>query len=260
MAGMNGPSLDRGFTSPNYNERDGADIDYLVIHHTATSDSRSALSRYLDSQPGGNGGAISPHYLIAEEGHIFYLVDEDKRAWHAGHSCWDGRHDLNSYSIGIELAHPGWDAGHGFTQAQCYSLKVLGVDIVRRHNIRAYHILGHSDISADRKHDPGYWFPWADMAQAGLGLWPDTHADNDMAAERAVNNPDQGHDWLYDYGYCRCYHKGDLMYAFYQHFYPEAFDNTHAPDTHNPDRQALARLHRLVQLKNKALRPSAEWS
>lgn len=251
MADASSPGFDRRYASPNYNGRGRAGVDFLVIHHTATDSYGEALERYLDHEATKR---ISPHYLIAEDGHIFYLVDEAKRAWHAGQSCWEGWSDLNSYSIGIELAHPGWNAEYGFTDGQINSLKALGCDIVRRHNIPARNVLGHSDVSADRKHDPGYWFPWQKMAQAGLGLWPDTNKDNDRAAERAFNNPGQWHDLLHDYGYCRCYQKGDLMNAFYQHFYPEAFTNTRAPDTQNPDRQALARLHRLVQLKHQALR------
>ena len=255
MSAGNRPPLDRRFASPNYNERGGAAIDYLIIHHTATREYAHALARYLDNQPGGNGGRISPHYLIAEDGVVFYLVDEDKRAWHAGHSCWDGQNDLNSYSIGIELAHPGWDADHGFTGAQLDALKALGGDIVRRHNIPARHVLGHSDISADRKVDPGYWFPWKDMAEAGLGVWPEPGPDDEKQA--AHTGPDQWCDWLHSYGYCKAYEKGDLMYAFYQHFYPEAFETTAKPDPYAPERAALARLHRLVRMKQQELRPSA---
>lgn len=242
-------SLDRRLTSPNYNDRGGACVDCLVIHHTATQSCDTALNRFLDAAH--PDGKLSSHYLIDEDGHIFYLVDEAKRAYHAGVSCWSGRDDLNTYSIGIELAHPGWTAGHGFTQSQLDALEALGLDIVQRYHMPARHVLGHSDIAADRKSDPGYWFPWEEMARAGLGVWPCPGAEDESAADAAESDPDRWHDWLHDYGYCKSYKKGDLMYAFYQHFYPEAFANTHDPDPHRPDKQALARLHRLVQLKRQ---------
>ena len=231
-------ALDRGFTSPNYNARGGASVDYLIIHHTGTGSTEEALKRYID--PVHPDGRISPHYLIAEDGHIYYLIDEDKRAWHAGISCWDGVGDLNTHSIGIELAHPGWKAHYGFSQTQMDSL-----------NIQDRHVLGHSDVAPDRKHDPGYWFPWAEMARAGLGVWPDPDAEDAQAADNI--SPDQWRDWLYSYGYCKSYKKRDLMYAFYQHFYPEGFQNNAMPDPHAPDKQALARLHRLMRLKQQSL-------
>ena len=51
-------------------------------------------------------------FLIDEEGHVTALVPEDKRAWHAGKSYWRGITDVNSASIGIELANPGHEWGY----------------------------------------------------------------------------------------------------------------------------------------------------
>jgi N-acetylmuramoyl-L-alanine amidase len=116
---------------------------------------------------------VSAHYLIAEDGAVWRLVDEDRRAWHAGVSSWRGRDDVNGASIGIELVNPGHEFGYRrFPEAQMAALEALCRDILARHAIPARHVLGHSDVAPQRKQDPGELFDWPRLARAGIGLWP----------------------------------------------------------------------------------------
>ena len=104
---------------------------------------------------------VSAHYLIDEDGTVVRMVAEEMRAWHAGKSFWRGVRDLNSTSIGIELANPGHDHGYrAFPEAQIVALMELAREIVERHGIAPDNIVGHSDIAPGRKIDPGELFPW----------------------------------------------------------------------------------------------------
>ncbi len=158
----------RDLPSPNHGPRTAA-IDMLVLHYTGMADAAAALARLtsLDS-------AVSAHYLVDEDGTIWRLVPEDRRAWHAGLSFWRGRRDVNSASIGIELVNPGHEWGYrAFPEAQIAALEALAHDIFGRHAIPPHHVLGHSDVAPARKQDPGELFPWERLARAGIGLWPE---------------------------------------------------------------------------------------
>ena len=130
---------------------------------------------------GNSASKVSGHYLIDEAGMIYQLVNENKRAWHAGTSYWAGETDINSQSIGIELQNPGHEWGYqDFPDAQIGALVELATSIVNRYNISAKQILGHSDIAPERKQDPGERFPWSRIAIQNIGYWPkaepiDTH-------------------------------------------------------------------------------------
>jgi N-acetylmuramoyl-L-alanine amidase len=101
-------------------------------------------------------------------------VPEELRAWHAGKSVWRGRSDINSASIGVELANPGHEFGYrDFPAAQMEALASLAREILAHHAIPPRHVLGHSDIAIGRKQDPGERFPWRWLAAQGVGLWPD---------------------------------------------------------------------------------------
>jgi N-acetylmuramoyl-L-alanine amidase len=132
---------------------------------------------------------VSAHYVVDEDGSITQLVPESRRAWHAGRSSWAGESDVNSASIGIEIANPGhwWDlAGlpdrdptvpvethpgySDFPEVQIAAVIALARDIVARHGIRPERVLGHSDVAPGRKRDPGEKFPWDRMAAAGVGV------------------------------------------------------------------------------------------
>ena len=157
--------VDRHAPSPNWNERQ-LPISMLVLHYTDMVGKDAALERMCDPEAG-----VSAHYLVEEDGTIIQLVDEDKRAWHAGKSSWRGVHDVNSASIGIELDHPGHTNGYRpFADAQIEALIPLVHSIVKRHDIPRANVVAHSDIAPDRKVDPRESFPWGRLARVGLCL------------------------------------------------------------------------------------------
>jgi N-acetylmuramoyl-L-alanine amidase len=156
--------------SPNFDARPGAGTaDMLILHYTGMKTAQEALDRLCDP-----AAKVSAHYLVDEDGTVWRLVDEAKRAWHAGVSSWRGRSDINAASIGIELVNPGHEFGYRpFPKAQMAVLTELARAILTRHPIPARHVLGHSDVAPLRKQDPGELFEWAGLGQAGIGLWPD---------------------------------------------------------------------------------------
>lgn len=169
--------------SPNFGDRRGGSVDILVIHYTGMWTAEDALARLCDPQ-----AKVSAHYLIEEDGRTHALVAEDKRAWHAGVSCWAGETDVNSRSIGIELVNKGHDLGyHDFAPAQMAALVELARGILARHPIPAYRVLAHSDVAPTRKIDPGEKFDWEFLAGAGIGLYPPE------GAPKPAERPDRAH-------------------------------------------------------------------
>ena len=155
--------------SPNSGPRPpGGVIDMLVLHYTGMRDAASALDRLCDPQ-----AKVSAHYAIDEDGTVYRLVPETRRAWHAGVSAWGGETDINDRSIGVELVNPGHEHGYrAFPEAQMAAVERLAADIVRRHRIPPQRVVGHSDVAPARKRDPGELFDWPRLARAGAGLWP----------------------------------------------------------------------------------------
>jgi N-acetylmuramoyl-L-alanine amidase len=128
----------------------------------------AAMERLCD--PRAN---VSAHYLIEENGAIWRLVPENRRAFHAGVSCWEGEHDLNGVSLGIEIVNPGHEWGYRpFPEIQMASVEVLCRNLISRHSIPAHRVVGHSDIAPERKTDPGELFDWPRLARLGIGIWP----------------------------------------------------------------------------------------
>jgi N-acetylmuramoyl-L-alanine amidase len=155
--------LDR--PSPNFDERK-LPISMIVLHYTGMVDAASALDRLTDP-----ASKVSSHYLIAEDGQIYRLVSETKRAWHAGRAHWRGIDDVNSASIGIELVNPGHENGYRpFSEAQMEALIPLMAKIVGRYSITRGNIVGHSDVAPARKDDPGELFDWERLARLRLAL------------------------------------------------------------------------------------------
>lgn len=151
--------------SPNFNER-ALPISMLVLHYTGMPDAESAI-RWLTNPD----SKVSAHYVVTEDGQIIRMVDESKRAWHAGLSRWRGIGDVNSASIGIEIVNPGHEWGYReFPQAQIEALIPLIHDIISRHGITRGNVVGHSDIAPARKQDPGELFPWGRLARLRLAL------------------------------------------------------------------------------------------
>jgi len=164
--------------SPNHDARhSGARIEILLIHYTGMATAQAALARMSDPE-----SKVSAHYTIDEDGTVYALVPEDRRAWHAGEAAWRGVTDVNGLSVGIELVNPGHELGYRkFPDAQMEALATLAADIVARHRIPPRHVLGHSDVAPLRKTDPGELFDWSRLAAAGVGLWPFTEAAIGMA-------------------------------------------------------------------------------
>jgi N-acetylmuramoyl-L-alanine amidase len=107
--------------------------------------------------------------VVAEDGHVFRLVPEEKRAWHAGKSWWRGVTDVNSASIGIEIVNPGHEFGYRpFPDQQMAAVEALVADAVARYRIDPSNVVGHSDVAPARKDDPGELFDWPRLARAGL--------------------------------------------------------------------------------------------
>ena len=152
--------------SPNFDART-APPSMLVLHYTGMKTGEEALARLRDPE-----ARVSSHYLVEEDGRVFQLVPEERRAWHAGVSFWRGRRNLNADSIGIEIVNPGHEWGYRpFPEAQIAAVTALAADIRGRWDIDDRDIVGHSDVAPGRKDDPGELFPWKALAIAGHGLW-----------------------------------------------------------------------------------------
>lgn len=154
--------------SPNQGERAaGKPVDMLVLHYTGMISDERALKWLTDPE-----SAVSSHYFVFEDGRIAKLVEEDRRAWHAGQSFWAGETDINSRSIGIEVANPGHEFGYRpFPAPQIAGVIALSRDILARHAIPPQRVLAHSDVAPLRKEDPGELFPWEELHRAGIGAW-----------------------------------------------------------------------------------------
>lgn len=162
--------------SPNHNARQ-TPIDMIVLHFTGMSSLDDVLQKLCDPK-----SELSAHYVVAEDGRIFRLVPEDRRAWHAGVSSWQGQRDTNSRSIGIEIMNNG---ATDYTHAQITSVMAICRGLMQRYDIPTYNVVGHSDVAPGRKVDPGALFPWTRLSMHGIGLFPDpTLQDYFVAATR----------------------------------------------------------------------------
>ena len=139
----------------------------MVIHYTAMQTARAAADTLCNPET-----QVSAHYLIAEDGDVIALVPEDQRAWHAGAGAWGDVTDVNSRSIGIELANTGFAP---FAAAQMDTLGDLLAGIRQRWAIRPERVIGHSDMAPGRKIDPGARFDWRRLALEGHAVWPQSH-------------------------------------------------------------------------------------
>ncbi len=151
--------------SPNFGARRGGVAPSLVVIHYTAISCDAARARLCDPV-----AEVSAHYLISEAGHVEALVEEAARAWHAGAGHWAGLDDINSHSIGIELAN---DGSQPFPEPQMAALEALLTGILQRWSIAPQGVIGHSDLAPSRKSDPGARFDWRRLALQGLSVWPE---------------------------------------------------------------------------------------
>lgn len=240
--------------SPNHGERKGGRrADMLLLHYTGMPAGRGmTMAERAICWLVAPESQVSAHYVVAEDGTVSQLVAESRRAWHAGVSSWAGETDVNSASIGIEIAHAGhpWDQSRSpdlapgetppehpglldFPEIQIRAVAALCRDIVERNGIPPERVLAHSDVAPGRKRDPGETFPWARLAAEGIGLWvaPEPVADGRSMARGDEGQPIsalQAMFGLFGYGiavtgvFDQTTH--DVVTAFQRHWRPERVD------------------------------------
>lgn len=233
--------------SPNHNERRGGPPDMLLLHYTGMPDAEGALDRLCDPK-----SKVSCHYFIFEYGRILQLVPESRRAWHAGVAAWAGEQDINSRSIGIEIANFGHDGAlPPFTDAQIDAVTDLCREITARRDIPPHRVLAHSDVAPGRKRDPGEAFPWFRLAAEGVGHWIEPEP---VRGGRFLAPGDEGEPvsalqaLLVMYGYALEIsgvfddRTGHVVTAFQRHFRPEKVDGIADISTLKTLRRLLAAL------------------
>ena len=238
--------VERVEASPNFDERTGLGrADMIVLHYTGMQFAHEAILRLCDTK-----ARVSSHYVVLENGSIVQLVQETKRAWHAGVSVWGGDTDINSRSIGIEICNPGHDFGYpDFPSRQIAATIALCRAILTRNIILPENIVAHSDVAPARKNDPGEKFPWKLLAQSGVGLWVEP---GPVVAAEPLKSQDTGprvselQKGLGDYGYgidITGRYDGattEVVTAFQRHFRPAKVDGIADAATQQILRKLLA--------------------
>lgn len=214
--------------SPNHGVRNPVNgvtaVRLIVLHYTGMATAEEALVRLTDP-----AAQVSAHYLLSDDGEIYSLVPEDRRAWHAGVAYWQGQRDINSMSIGIEITNPGHDFGYrAFPPAQIEAVRTLVRDIMDRHRLEADSVIGHSDIAPGRKIDPGELFPWERLARDSMGRWPI------LSGTKQFISSDQAMTLLSRIGYATplstdlgadlLANPSDVIAAFQRHYRPRKID------------------------------------
>lgn len=154
------------FSTP---KRSKKSVKFIIIHYTGMKNQSKAIKKLCEFN-----SKVSAHYFIKNDGKLLNLVPDLYEAWHAGKSSWKNFKSLNKNSIGIEINNPGHDNGYlKFKEKQLFTLNKLLRELIKKYKIRVNNILGHSDISPNRKKDPGEKFPWKKLARNGLSIWHD---------------------------------------------------------------------------------------
>lgn len=231
--------------SPNHSERRaGRKPDMILLHYTGMGTAEGALDWLCRDE-----SQVSSHYFVFEDGRVIQLVPEERRAWHAGKSVWHNEADINSLSIGIELANAGHPGGlPDFPEAQIEAVIEVCRDCGQRWAISPERVLGHSDVAPVRKVDPGEKFPWRELYRAGIGHWVEPAA---ITGGRFFQRGDRGQPIealqsmlsLYGYGTEITGEFSDKtagdVEAFQRHFRPERVDGI-------ADFSTIDTLHRLL--------------
>lgn len=150
-------------SSPNFNKRPVNTVVNAIIIHYSFLNEQETIACFTDSAK-----EVSAHYMINRAGKITAFVEPQNRAWHVGESSWLQYNGLNDNSIGIELVNNGLEE---FTKQQYYVLIKLIKFLKQNFPIEDKLILGHSDISPQRKNDPGPLFDWKILHQNNLGIY-----------------------------------------------------------------------------------------
>jgi N-acetylmuramoyl-L-alanine amidase len=245
--------------SPNHGERKGGDRpDMIVLHYTGMPDAKAALARLC-----APGTEVSAHYFVFEDGRVIQLVQESRRAWHAGAAFWAGETDINSRSVGIEIANPGHDYDYpGFPKRQIAAVTALCRGIQTRNNILPLRVLAHSDVAPGRKQDPGEKFPWRTLYDSGVGHWvepaPITEGGGLLALGDRGDEVAAMQDLLGQYGYGVSVNgnydstMNDVVTAFQRHFRPQRVDGVTDQSTRATLRELLATRGRVRTIAARA--------
>jgi N-acetylmuramoyl-L-alanine amidase len=248
-----GPPIDTSYNAVSQDSR----VQFLILHYTAGNFPVSLKTLTEES--------VSSHYLVSDNPPTIYrLVDENRRAYHAGVSSWRGNTQLNASSIGIEIVNLGFREGAAgrqwfdYPQEQIDAVITLVKQIVAKHKIKPEHVIGHSDIAPQRKTDPGPRFPWKQLADLGLIQWPDANRVQQKipAYETALPDTEWFQQKLAKHGFEVPRH-GDLdeptrrvLSAFQMKYRPSKFDGV-------PDAETAAMLDVLTS-PNAAIVESIE--
>jgi N-acetylmuramoyl-L-alanine amidase len=249
--------------SPNHDERAGGrNPDMVVLHYTGMEDGIAALDRLCDPL-----SKVSAHYLVFEDGRVVQMVQESRRAWHAGQSIWSNETDLNSCSIGIEIVNPGHDYDYpDFPKRQIAAVTTLCRGISTRNTIPPTRVLAHSDIAPSRKRDPGEKFPWRTLHDSGIGHWVNPATITEDNGVLALGDRGESvtalQDLLGKYGYGvvanGTYDSAthDVVAAFQRHFRPERVDGVGDQSTFRTLRDLLGQQTRARSIAAHARRGS----
>ena len=200
--------------SPNFSfpKRSKERIKFIIIHYTGMKKESAAIKKLQDPK-----SKVSSHYLIKNNGEILRLVPDLYEAWHAGVSSWKQFKSLNKNSIGIEISNPGHDYKYKkFNEKQIKSVLKLISYLIKKYKIKSQFILGHSDISPDRKKDPGEKFPWRLLSKKKIGLWHNLNqklllkerykSTSELEKKSFLNN-------LYKIGYAKNFNRKNTKYS-----------------------------------------------
>ena len=173
-------------------------VTCLILHHTAGS-LPSSLEILQGKDPKHKVGV---HYVVTDEPkpRVIRMVPENMSAFHAGKSAWGKINGLNQHSIGIEIINYDGNV-YPYSEAQAEIIFALCDEIIKRHEIKPWNVIGHSDVAVGRKVDPGSKFPWAKLASLGIGAWPLPNEVADNLKKKRNLSPDHVRSLLKAYGY-----------------------------------------------------------
>ena len=157
--------------SPNFStiRRKSKNIKFIVIHYTGMKSENEAIKRLISG-----GTKVSSHFFVKKKGGIILMVPENYIAWHSGKSNWRNYKSLNKYSIGIEVQNSGHSHKYTkFKKEQIKSVIKICKYLMKKYKITKPNVLGHSDISYNRKKDPGENFPWKLLSKKNISVWHD---------------------------------------------------------------------------------------